>query len=190
MLSVHCYQCLWYGTNHWIIRNCFPALSTQLSSQYPNWILIAIDNSWITKFSNTNTHYKRCLSTFVCRSTHCRTLSRTRCEYTHITIVLTWLYLHYCLSNKNINYSPFLYHHIENMKLPLSPFPMRLESHIDDMEDIDLVDNGTGPWEHKLFDWEEHARQLDHEDRFENEYRMSLGCFTNLCYPVHPTPKT
>ena len=54
------------------------------------------------------------------------------------------------------------------MKLPLSPFLTRMDAHINDMEDIELVDNGTDPWEHNSFDWEEHARQLEHEDRFEN----------------------
>jgi hypothetical protein len=41
-------------------------------------------------------------------------------------------------------------------------------------------------WEHKRLDWEEHVRQLVHEDSFENEYGMPLSCYRELAHILYP----
>ena len=35
-------------------------------------------------------------------------------------------------------------------------------------------------WRHRRFDWDDHVRQLEHEDRFEMEYKMSINTFNEL----------
>jgi hypothetical protein len=40
--------------------------------------------------------------------------------------------------------------------------------------------------EHKRLDWEEHMRQLVHEDSFENESGMPLSCCRELVHILHP----
>lgn len=50
----------------------------------------------------------------------------------------------------------------------------------EDMEDLEVIESNeirSQMWEHTVFDWACHVRQLMHEDRFEKEYRMTIETF-------------
>ena len=40
-------------------------------------------------------------------------------------------------------------------------------------------------WDHVRVDWDAHITQLLHENRFQVEYRMTLGTFYKLCDYIH-----
>ena len=44
----------------------------------------------------------------------------------------------------------------------------------------------NGCWNHKHLNWDEHVRQLLHEDSFENEYGMSQNCHRELVSILDP----
>ena len=50
---------------------------------------------------------------------------------------------------------------------------------LDDLQDLEFLNKvlcvRNDNWNHKHLDWDEHVRQLLHEDSFENEDGMSLG---------------
>lgn len=45
-----------------------------------------------------------------------------------------------------------------------------------DLEDLEFTENCRDPrWNHLRLNWEAHVLQLQHENRFHREYRMSLN---------------
>ena len=62
--------------------------------------------------------------------------------------------------------------------------------HLQDLQDLEFLNNvhqmRIDRWEHSRLDWEEHVRKLMHEDLFENEYGMPLGCYRELVHILDP----
>ena len=55
------------------------------------------------------------------------------------------------------------------------------EEDFDDIEDLDFVCNSRShKWDHVRINWADHVAQLEHEDKFSKEYKMSLDAFNNL----------
>ena len=55
------------------------------------------------------------------------------------------------------------------------------EDDFDDLEDLDFVCiSRSHRWDHARLNWDDHVTQLEHEDKFSKEYKMSLDSFNNL----------
>ena len=61
---------------------------------------------------------------------------------------------------------------------------------LDDLQDLEFLNKvlcvRNDRWSHKNLNWDEHVRQLLHEDSFENEYGMSLNCHRELVRILYP----
>ena len=59
-----------------------------------------------------------------------------------------------------------------------------------DLEDLEFIETRRNHrWNHIRLNWEEHVLQLQHENRFHREYRMSLNAFNHLKTILFPLLK-
>ena len=61
---------------------------------------------------------------------------------------------------------------------------------LQDLQDFEFLNSvhrlRIDKWEHSRLNWDDHVRQLVHEDSFENEYGMPLSCYKGLVHILHP----
>jgi hypothetical protein len=65
-----------------------------------------------------------------------------------------------------------------------------IHQNLEDLQDFEFLNSvhrlRIDKWEHSRLNWDDHVRQLVHEDSFENEYGMPLSCYNGLVHILRP----